>query len=215
MARARAWARPAGALPRTCPSSTRSTSCGGRQIFDLVDDETLAPDHAALAHEEDLHRGLELVVGDADHVDVLVAVAHDLLFLDGPAHTGQPVAQAGRLFELHAVRRGEHLLLETLDDLVGVAVEERQQLVDQHLVGGMVRSRRRTAPHTSRCGRADTDVRAVRDARTCDRCRCGSGRCAATSRASHGWRRRGRMVRSSARPSSSHPASPWRAATLR
>ena len=106
----------------------------GRQVFDLVDDEPLAADDATLAHEEDLHGGFELVVGDADHVDVLVAVGHDLLLLDGAAHTGQPIAQPGRLLELHAVRRREHLLFEALDDFVGIAVEEGQQLVDEHLI---------------------------------------------------------------------------------
>ena len=51
----------------------------GGEVLDLVDDEALAPDHPARAHVEDLHRRLELVVGEADHVEVLVAVGHHLL----------------------------------------------------------------------------------------------------------------------------------------
>ena len=67
-----------------------------REVFDLVDDEALAADDSALADEEDLHRRFELVVGDADDVDVLVAIGHHLLLLDRPVHGSQPVAHPRR-----------------------------------------------------------------------------------------------------------------------
>src|ERR687892_448865 len=51
----------------------------------------LAAPHAAPPHEEHLHRRLEVVLGDADDVEVLVALGHDLLALDGLAHAGQSV----------------------------------------------------------------------------------------------------------------------------
>ena len=78
-------------------------------VLDLVDDEALAPDDPALADVEHLHRRLELVVGDADHVDVLVALGDHLLLLDRPLHRRQPVAQAGRPLVLQLVGRGAHL----------------------------------------------------------------------------------------------------------
>ena len=58
-------------------------------IFDLVDDEALASDHSTLAHVEDLHRGFQVVVGEADHVDVLAALGNHLLLLDRPMNSGR------------------------------------------------------------------------------------------------------------------------------
>ena len=99
------------------------------QVLDLVDDEALAPDDPALAHEEDLDRGLELVVGDADHVEVLVAVGHHLLLLDGLAHRREPVAQAGGPLELELVGGAPASPASSrLTTGVGVAVEELEQL---------------------------------------------------------------------------------------
>ena len=99
-----------------------------------------------------------------------------------------------------------HLGLEPLDDGVGVAVEEVEQLL---------RPARRSRPWSispthgpehfsmwnSRHGRP-----ASRGGRACCPSRCGSGTCAAAGRASRGWRRRGRRDRSSARPCASSPA---------
>ena len=51
------------------------------EVFGLVEDEPLAPHDAPLAHEEDLHRRFEIVVGNADDIEVLVAVRHHLLAL--------------------------------------------------------------------------------------------------------------------------------------
>ena len=133
----------------------------GAELFDLVDHEALAPDDPALAHVEDLHRGLEVVVGEADHVDVFAALGDHLLLLDRPMHGRQPVADACRPLVLHRVRRGAHLGVEPLDDLVGVAVEEVAQLVDELAVVGRRRSRRRTGRCTSRCGTAGTAGRAA------------------------------------------------------
>ena len=63
-----------------------------RELLDLVEHEALAPDHPALAHEEHLHRRLEIVVGDADHVDVLVLVGDHLLLGDRLLHGDQAIA---------------------------------------------------------------------------------------------------------------------------
>ena len=104
---------------------------GRGQVLDLVEHEALAADHPALAHVEHLDRRLELVVGDADHVEVLVAVGHHLLALDGLAHRRQPVAQARRPLELEVVGGLAHVGVELLHDGVGVAVEELAQLVDE------------------------------------------------------------------------------------
>ena len=107
-------------------------------VFDLVDDEPLSTHHATLAHEEHLHRGLELVIGKADHVEVLVALGDDLLLFDRAAHTREPVAQSRRELELEVLRGIAHALVERLDHLVGVAVEEREQIDDEPVVAHMV-----------------------------------------------------------------------------
>ena len=107
---------------------------GVGDVLHLVDNEALAPDDPALAHIEDLHRRFQLVVGDADDVDILGALGDDRLLLDGLAHTRQPVTQAGGPLELEEAGRLLHLLLEAADDGLGVAVEELDELVDQVVV---------------------------------------------------------------------------------
>ena len=99
----------------------------GRQIFHLVEDETLAAHHPALAYEEHLHGRLEIVVGDAHHVEVFTALGNHLLFGHGALHRCQPVAQARRLLELEFLGSGAHLGIESVHDVVGVAVEELAQ----------------------------------------------------------------------------------------
>jgi hypothetical protein len=89
----------------------------------------------ALAHEEHLDGGLEVVLGEAEHVEVLVAVAHHLLLGDGLADALELVADASRPLELELARRGAHLGLEPLDQGVGLAVEEVDQLLGELLVG--------------------------------------------------------------------------------
>ena len=42
-----------------------------RELLDLVDHDPLAPDDAPAPHVEHLHGGFELVVGDAEDVEVL------------------------------------------------------------------------------------------------------------------------------------------------
>jgi hypothetical protein len=103
----------------------------GRQVFHLVEHEPLAAHDAPLANEEHLHRCFEFVVGQADEVEVFVAVGHHLLLLDRALDRCQPVAQTGGALELQLLGRTAHLELEPGDDLVGVAVEELAQLGDE------------------------------------------------------------------------------------
>ena len=103
----------------------------GCQLLDLVEDEPLASDDAAATDVEHLHRRFEIVLGDADHVDVLVAIGDHLLLGDRLAHRREPIAQARRTLELELARGRPHRGLEALDDLVGVARQEVTQLVDE------------------------------------------------------------------------------------
>ena len=109
-----------------------------REVLHLVEHEALAPDDATLADVEDLDGGLELVVGETDDVDVLAALGHHLLLLDRPLHGGEAVAIAGRLLVLQFRRGVLHLPLQAGDDLVGVAIEELAELVDEGVVARLV-----------------------------------------------------------------------------
>ena len=106
----------------------------GADVLDLVEDEALAPHHPSPPHEERLDRRLEVVLGDADHVEVLVPLGHHLLALDGLADARQPVPHPGGALVLEVVRRGPHLVLEPAHDRVGLAVEEVEQLAHQAVV---------------------------------------------------------------------------------
>ena len=94
--------------------------------------------HPAFAHGEHLHRSLQIIFCDTDHVDVFVAGADDLLFLDGLAHRRQTVPQAGRPLELQLAGRGAHLCFQAVHHRVGVSLEELQQLLHQTAVADRV-----------------------------------------------------------------------------
>ncbi len=82
--------------------------------------------------------GLQLVLDQAEAVEVLGPLGDHLLLLDGLADRGEPVAQPAGPLVLQAVGGLVHLRLEPLDDRLGVAVEERHQVADQFLVGRLV-----------------------------------------------------------------------------
>src|SRR2546422_668403 len=72
------------------------------------------------------------------HVEVLVAVGHHLLLLDGLVHAGQPVPQPGGPLELEGVGGVPHLALEAADDGPGLALEELDEVGHQVVVVGVV-----------------------------------------------------------------------------
>ena len=108
------------------------------ELLDLVEDEALPADDPPPSHVEDLDGRLQVVLRDADDVEVLVAVGHHLLLGDGLLHRRQPVPHAGRPLVLLLVGGGPHLTVEAPDDGVGVPVEEVDELLDQRVVLGVV-----------------------------------------------------------------------------
>ena len=105
--RARRRRRAARARGRRARRSSRSST--------LSTMSPLRPDDPAPPDEEDLHRRLELVVGDPDDVELLGLLPHHLLALDGLADRGELVAQPGRALELELVGRLRHERLEPAD----------------------------------------------------------------------------------------------------
>ena len=106
----------------------------------------LAADPAA-AHVEDLHRDLERVLGEGDHVDVGAVAEHHRLLLERALHRAEVVAQPGRLLEVLAVGGGVHLPLDPPDERPGLAGHEVTEVVDDLavVVGGDVADARRRA----------------------------------------------------------------------
>ena len=107
----------------------RSVEC-----LHLVHDEPSLAHHPPLAHEEQLDGRFQLVVADADYVEVLVAGPSELLFLDGTPDAGEPIPQPGRQLELELGRRIGHALGEIVDDRVGIAFEEAHQFSDEPVI---------------------------------------------------------------------------------
>ena len=104
------------------------------ECLHLVHDEPSLAHHPPLAHEEQLDGRFQLVVADADHVEVLVAGPGELLFLDGTPDAGEPIPQPGRQLELKFGRRIGHALFEIVDDRVGIAFEKTHQLPDEPVI---------------------------------------------------------------------------------
>ena len=104
-------------------------------VLDLVDDPAALAADPAAADVEDLDGGLQLVLGEGDHVGVGAVAEHDRLLLHRPAQGAEVVAQPGGPLELQARRRpppsprssrrmngvglAGHEVAEVVDDLRG------------------------------------------------------------------------------------------------
>ena len=173
---------------------------GPREVLHLLGHEAPVADHPAPAHEEDLHRRLQRVLGQADDVEVLGPVRDHLLGLGGLVDGDDAVAQAGGPLELQLLAGGQHLGLQPGQHRLGVAREEPHEVVDVAVVGLVVDradARARAAVDVvEQAGPAqalvpgELGVRARADGEAADE---------EVERAC-GWRRRCRRGRSSGRP---------------
>ena len=105
-----------------------------QKVLDTVHDEALAADHPAPAHVENLHRCLEVVARQAEHVDILVAGPDHLLALGHLADASEPVTPAGRRLVLETGRGRLHLGDQAGLDLVRVSAEDPAQVGDDSVV---------------------------------------------------------------------------------
>ena len=215
-ARAPAWARPAADRRRTGPRGCGRRGRPGVSSSTLSTHEALAPDDPAPADVEHLHRRLQLVVGEADHVEVLVACRPPSAAARSPA-APRPAGRAGgppsRTRVSVAASRISASRRLTIG--VGVTVEEVAQLVDELAVRHLVDLADARPASTSRCGTAGTAGRAAGAALNFAGLHVRIGNDAAARRACRGWRRRGRTARSSGCPCACGRASPAPAATAR
>ena len=98
--------------------------------LDLVDHPAALAADPAAAHVEDLHRGLQLVLGEGDDVGVRAVAEHHGLALHRPAQRAEVVAQPGGPLELQLLGGGLHAPFQLAHQPVGAAGEELAEVVD-------------------------------------------------------------------------------------
>ena len=96
---------------------------GAGQVLHLLGHEAAVADDPAAAHEEDLHRRLERILGQPHDVEVLGPVRDHLLGFGRLVHGDDAVTQAGRAL-VAGLRGGQHLGLQLGQHRLGVAREE-------------------------------------------------------------------------------------------
>ena len=104
---------------------------GRADVLDLLDHPTALAAHPAAAHVEHLDGGLELVLGQREHVGVGRVGQDDDALLQRPLQCPDVVAQPGRPLEVQVGRGLAHLALETAGEPPGVAGHEVAELSGQ------------------------------------------------------------------------------------
>ena len=94
-------------------------------------DEVLAPDHLAVANDEELEAGLFLLARDPDHVLLGPAVGGDLLLLDGALDGAQLVAGDAAALVLQRGRALVHLPPQVGGDRLLPALQEVDDAIDR------------------------------------------------------------------------------------
>ena len=100
----------------------------------LFDDPAALTTHPPAADVEDLHRSLQLIVGEGDDVGVGAVAEDHRLFLQRAAHRRDVVAQPRSALEIEVDRCVVHLLLHLADQLVGLAGQEVAEITDDAAV---------------------------------------------------------------------------------
>ena len=101
--------------------------------------EVVAPDQFAAPRAEQLYPRLALVVGERDHVRVLVAVGDDLLALRHGCDGAQLVTQNRGALELHSLRRALHARPQFALHALRIALHKPQHLMNHLAVAVGVR----------------------------------------------------------------------------
>ena len=96
----------------------------GVEVLHPVGDPAALAADAAGPDVEDLHRDLERVLGERDHVGVGAVTEDDGLLLQRLVERAEVVAQPGGLLVVLGRRRGVHLPLDALDERVGATAHE-------------------------------------------------------------------------------------------
>ena len=81
-------------------------------------------DHLAATHEEDLYHGIPLAAGDCDNILIFTLRLGNLLLLNTCLHGANQISEVGSLLEVEFFCRLVHLLLEILQDGLGITIQE-------------------------------------------------------------------------------------------
>ncbi len=100
-----------------------------------VEEEHVAPEHLAVAHDEQLDGGLVVLAGQGDEVQLRAGERGHLLALHRPLDRPDLVPDNGRLLVLLGFGGDVHLVAETVQQDLGVALEEQLHLGDVAPVG--------------------------------------------------------------------------------
>ena len=107
---------------------------GGAALLDAVGHPAALAADPAAADVEDLHRHLERVLGERDHVGAGAVAEDDGLLLERLLERAEVVAEPGGLLEVQRLGGGVHLGPDALDERVGVAADEVAEVVDDRAV---------------------------------------------------------------------------------
>ena len=108
----------------------RGDQTGPIEVLDPVDDPAAPTEHPAATDVEDLDRGLEVVLDERHHVEILGRREHHLLGLERSPCREELVAEARRLLELLALGSGAHLGLQPAEHGPRVPGEELAHRLD-------------------------------------------------------------------------------------
>ena len=102
----------------------------GRSVVGLVGDPAALSADPSAAYVEDVHRDLEWVLGQGHDVRVGGVAQHDCVLLHRPLERRDVVAKPGRPLVIGGGSRGPHLSFQPADIFRRLAVEERDEIVD-------------------------------------------------------------------------------------
>ena len=105
------------------------------RLADRVEQVHVAPDHLAVADDEQGHRGLVVLARHPDHVELGAREGGHLLALHRALDRADLVAVLGRALVVLLLGGGRHLDLERLDQRLLAALQEQLDLLD---VGAVV-----------------------------------------------------------------------------
>ena len=145
-------------------SRKSSTSSAVAALLDPVGDPAALAADPAAADVEDLHRDLERVLGERDHVGVGAVAEHHGLLLQRPAAARRGRRAAGRPARSPRPRRRRTSPSRAPDERGGVAGHEVAEVVDDARGAPRRSTRRRRARRTCRCSRAGRAGRSGRPA---------------------------------------------------
>ena len=97
-------------------------------------DEVVTPHHAPATDKKHIDPRLIATLFTSDDIHILLPDTHDLLVFVNDLHRIQTVSQGGSTLKLEVFRRFTHRILQFNHDLVGIALQERNDLINDPVI---------------------------------------------------------------------------------